>query len=83
MSVCLYTLRVCSHAHTQAYLKEFNELYEELKGKNVGIFAICAEDTQAKADQAVREWGLQFKVCHPVFRGQITHLILKLVLFMA
>ncbi len=45
----------------QAYLKEFNDLLGELKGKNVGIFGITAQ-SQADADKAVRDWGLQFQV---------------------
>ena len=45
----------------QGYLKEFNEFYEELEGKKVGIFGICAEPDPLP-DQAVQEWGLKYKV---------------------
>ncbi len=41
----------------QAYLKEFNDLLGELKGKHVGIFAITAQ-SQADADKAVRDWTI-------------------------
>ena len=32
----------CTNTHTQGYLKEFNKFFEELKGKNVGLFGVCA-----------------------------------------
>lgn len=45
----------------QVYLKEFNELFEELQGKRVGIFGVSAEP-QRFVDQAMKEWGLKFMV---------------------
>ncbi len=45
----------------QGYLKEFNELYEELQGKKVEVFAVCAEP-QAQVDKAMKEWGLKYRV---------------------
>ena len=45
----------------QGYLKEFNELFEELQGKKVGIFAVCAEP-QPLVNKAMEEWGLHFQV---------------------
>lgn len=49
-------------AHSlQGYLKEFNELLEEFRGKNVGIFGVCAQP-QELVDKAVREWELNFTV---------------------
>ncbi len=36
-------------------------MLEELQGKNVGVFAVCAEP-QKQVDEAVAEWGLKFPV---------------------
>ena len=55
---CAYT---CKHTHLQAYLAEFNEFWEELKAKNVGIFGICAEP-QNLVDRTMTEWNLHYKV---------------------
>ena len=52
---------VCVCVCVQGYLKEFNELHEELQGKKVGIFAVCAQP-QASVDKAMKEWGLKFTV---------------------
>ena len=51
-----------SSLYPQGYLKEFNELIEELREKKVGIFGICAEAQQDLADQAVKDWGLHYQV---------------------
>ena len=45
----------------QGYLIEFNQLYEELRGKKVGIFAVCAQP-QDQVDEAMKQWGLHYKV---------------------
>ena len=50
-----------THSYLQAYLAEFNEFWEELKAKNVGIFGICAEP-QNLVDRTMTEWNLHFKV---------------------
>ena len=61
------------HTHThsslcpQSYLKDFNDLFEELREKKVGIFGICAEAQQELADQAVKDWGLHYQVWHLTF----------------
>lgn len=34
-------------------------MFEELQGKKVGVFGVCAEPQQL-VDQAVKEWGLRF-----------------------
>ena len=46
----------------QEHLKEFAQLFEEFKEKDVGIFAVCAEP-QDQADNMERELSLPFKVC--------------------
>jgi peroxiredoxin len=43
------------------YFKEFNELFEELQGKKVGIFGVCAQP-QRFVDQTMKDWGLKFTV---------------------
>ena len=63
----------------QGYLKEFNEFYEELEGKKVGIFGICAEPDPLP-DQAVQEWGLKYKV-HDVFFGYNCYKLPVLILY--
>ena len=45
----------------QGYLKEFNGLFEELQGKKVGVFGVCAEP-QKLVDQTMKDWGLKFTV---------------------
>ena len=46
----------------QDYLKEFAQLFEEFKEKDVAIFAVCAEP-QDQAEKMEREFSLPFKVC--------------------
>ena len=46
----------------QEHLKEFAQLFEEFKEKDVGVFAVCAEP-QDQADNMERELSLPFKVC--------------------
>ena len=48
-------------SHRQGYLTEFNQLYEELQGKGVEVYAITAQ-TQDLVDQLRRDLNLQFKV---------------------
>ncbi len=50
-----------AHTYLQAYLAEFNEFWEELKAKNVGVFGICAEP-QNLVDRTMTEWNLHYKV---------------------
>ncbi len=40
---------------------EFNNFYEELQGKKIGIVGVCAEPQEA-VDKAVKEWELKFPV---------------------
>ena len=47
---------------SQAYLKQFNELFEELQAKKVGIFAVCAQP-QAPVDKIMDTCQLKYKVC--------------------
>lgn len=60
----------CTHSHArshlQAYLAEFNEFWEELKAKNVGIFGICAEP-QNMVDRTMTEWNLHYKVTNAFY----------------
>ena len=56
--MCIHTHK---HTRLQAYLAEFNEFWEELKAKNVGIFGICAEP-QNLVDRTMTEWNLHYKV---------------------
>ena len=46
----------------QSYLKEFANLFEEFKEKDVAIFGVCAEE-QDQADRMERELSLPFKAC--------------------
>ena len=60
----LYSKRsiiVLFSSHRQGYLTEFNQLYEELQGKGVEVYAITAQ-TQDLVDQLRRDLNLQFKV---------------------
>lgn len=43
-------------------------MFEELQGKKVGVFGVCAEPQQL-VDQAVKEWGLRFTVRERRWRG--------------
>ena len=45
----------------QGYLVEFNQLYEEFRGKKVGIYAVCAEP-QNQVDECMKQLGLHYKV---------------------
>jgi len=47
--------------HTQEYLLQFNELWEELNSRKVGVFGICAQP-QDQADKMVSENSLKFQV---------------------
>jgi len=46
----------------QNYLKEFANLFEEFKEKDVAIFAVCAEP-QDQADRMEQELSLPYKAC--------------------
>ena len=48
----------------QEYLKQFNELFEELKAKKVGVMAVCAQP-QDKVDEMMKD--LKFKVSAQLF----------------
>lgn len=52
-----YFFTLCS---LQNYLKEFAQLFEEFKEKDVAIFAVCAEP-QDQADKMEKELSLPFK----------------------
>lgn len=45
----------------QEYLKQFNELFEELQSKKVGVMAVCAQP-QDKVDEMEKKLNLKFKV---------------------
>ena len=46
---------------TQEYLLQFNELWEELDSRKVGVFGICAQP-QDQVDKMVSENSLKFQV---------------------
>ena len=57
----LGTLKLTCIAFSQAYLTQFNELYEEMQGKRVGVFGITAQ-LQDQVDFAVKELNIRFQV---------------------
>lgn len=46
--------------YCKGYLVEFNQLYEEFRGKKVGIYAVCAEP-QNQVDECMKQLGLHYK----------------------
>ena len=51
----------------QEYLKQFNELFEELQAKKVGVMGVCAQP-QDKVDEMKKKSDLKFEVSVQMFQ---------------
>lgn len=49
-----------SSSPLQNYLKEFAQLHEEFKARDVAVYAVCAQ-SQTDVDQAIKDWELNYK----------------------